>query len=366
MGLGRIGKRMAHISRNVFKRVVAYDPYIIDGDFPAYVEREATLEGLARQADIVSLHTPLTKETRGMIDAKFFGAMKKGTYFVNTARGAIVNVPDLLAALDAGVVATAGLDVLPEEPIARDSALLTHPRVILSPHAAFYSVEAERELRRKAAQNIVSWHATGRPEYVVVRGSRAAVQVGQPPLKSRQETRGGGNSVRAFSEVARRGDRGSFLTTRQGEPMAGKARRTVLYSSKGKKLYAVRDKSGKFKDIQQYSRAHAMDIKRGSGAEKKAAATKAKKAAKKTAKKSAAKPARKAAAKKSAGAQGREEGRRQEVRRQEARQARGEEGRGEEAGQAGREEGRGKEAGQAGGEEGRAPGSRRSGAAKKS
>lgn len=172
VGLGRIGKRMAHISRNVFKRVVAYDPYIIDGDFPAYVEREATLEGLARQADIVSLHTPLTKETRGMIDAKFFGAMKKGTYFVNTARGAIVNIPDLLAALESGVVATAGLDVLPEEPIARDSALLTHPRVILSPHAAFYSVEAERELRRKAAQNIVSWHATGRPEYVVVRGSR--------------------------------------------------------------------------------------------------------------------------------------------------------------------------------------------------
>ena len=77
VGLGRIGKRMAHMSRNVFKRVVAYDPYIIDGDFPAYVERESTLEGLARQADVVSLHTPLTKQTRGMVDARFFGAMKK-------------------------------------------------------------------------------------------------------------------------------------------------------------------------------------------------------------------------------------------------------------------------------------------------
>jgi D-3-phosphoglycerate dehydrogenase len=172
VGLGRIGKRMAHISRNVFKRVVAYDPYLIDGDFPAYVERAATLADLAGQADIVSVHTPLTAETRGMIDARFFGAIKRGAYFVNTARGAIVNMDDLAAAIDAGILAGAALDVLPEEPIARDSPLLTHPRVILTPHAAFYSVEAEKELRRKAAQNIITWLATGRPEYVMTRGTR--------------------------------------------------------------------------------------------------------------------------------------------------------------------------------------------------
>ena len=172
VGLGRIGKRMAHISRNVFKRVVAYDPYLIDGDFPAFVERVHSLAELAGQSDVVTLHTPLTRETRGMIDARFFAALKAGAYFVNTARGAIVNIPDLLAALDSGRVQGAGLDVLPEEPVPRDSPLLTHPRVILTPHAAFYSVEAERELRRKAAQNIVTWLATGRPEYVVTRGTR--------------------------------------------------------------------------------------------------------------------------------------------------------------------------------------------------
>lgn len=172
VGLGRIGKRMAHISRNVFKRVVAYDPYLIDGDFPAYVERAASLTELAQQSDVVSLHTPLTAETRGMLDAQFFGALKPGAHFVNTARGAIVNIPDLVRALDAGTLGGAGLDVLPEEPVARDSALLAHPRVILTPHAAFYSVEAEKELRRKAAQNIVAWFATGKPEYVVVRGTR--------------------------------------------------------------------------------------------------------------------------------------------------------------------------------------------------
>jgi D-3-phosphoglycerate dehydrogenase len=172
VGLGRIGKRMAHVSRNVFKRVVAYDPYLIDGDFPAYVERAKSLGELAAQADVVSVHTPLTAETRGMLDAAFFAAMRPGSHFVNTARGAIVNVPDLLRALEAGTLAGAGLDVLPAEPVPRDSPLLSHPRVILTPHAAFYSVEAEKDLRRKAAQNIVSWFAAGRPEYVVTRGTR--------------------------------------------------------------------------------------------------------------------------------------------------------------------------------------------------
>ena len=172
VGLGRIGKRMAHVSRNVFKRVVAYDPYLIDGDFPAYVERAATLADLAGQADVVSLHTPLTAETRGMIDAEFFAALKRGATLVNTARGAVVDIPALLRALDEGTLRGAGLDVLPQEPVPRDSALLAHPRVILTPHAAFYSVEAEKELRRKAAQNIITWLATGKPEYVVVRGTR--------------------------------------------------------------------------------------------------------------------------------------------------------------------------------------------------
>ena len=172
VGLGRIGKRMAHVSRNVFKRVVAFDPHIIDGDFPAYVERAATLADLARQADVVSLHTPLNGETRGLIDAAFFGAARCGTCLVNTSRGAVVDLGALCAALDAGTLSGVALDVLPEEPVPRDSPLLGHPRVILTPHAAFYSVEAEKELRRKAAQNIISWLATGKPEYVVTRGTR--------------------------------------------------------------------------------------------------------------------------------------------------------------------------------------------------
>jgi D-3-phosphoglycerate dehydrogenase len=171
VGLGRIGKRMAHIGRNVFKRVVACDPYIIDGDFPAYVER-AALRELFAQCDVVSLHVPLTAETRGMVDAGVLGVMKPGSFLVNTARGAVVDVEAALAAIEGGTLAGLGLDVLPEEPVPARSRLLGHPRVILTPHAAFFSVEAERDLRRKAAQNIITFLATGRPDYVVVAGTR--------------------------------------------------------------------------------------------------------------------------------------------------------------------------------------------------
>jgi phosphoglycerate dehydrogenase-like enzyme len=172
VGLGRIGKRMAHVARDVVKRVIAYDPLLIDGDFPAYVERAASLADLAAQADIVSLHTPLDATTRGMIDKRFFAAAKRDMTLVNTSRGGVVDVADLLAALDAGILRGAALDVLPEEPVAAGSPLRADPRVILTPHAAFYSVEAEQELRRKAAQNIVTWWRTGRPDYPVVRGTR--------------------------------------------------------------------------------------------------------------------------------------------------------------------------------------------------
>ncbi len=171
VGLGRIGKRMAHISRNTFKRVIACDPYLIDGDFPAYVER-ADLGALFEASDVVSLHTPLNDETRGMIDERVLRRMRPGSFLVNTARGAIVTIEHLLDALDSGILAGAGLDVLPVEPPAPESRLLGHPKVILTPHVAYFSAQSEIELRRKAAQNIVTWVKTGRPDYVVVTGAR--------------------------------------------------------------------------------------------------------------------------------------------------------------------------------------------------
>lgn len=169
LGLGRIGKRMAALSHAIFGRVVACDPYIPASDFPQYVER-VDFPGLWREADLVSLHVPLNAETRGIANAAALDAMKPGSWLVNTARGPVASLDDVLAALDSGRLQGAGLDVLPKEPPVGDHAVLRHPRVLLSPHAAFYSRQGERELRRKAAQNLIDWARTGRPTYVVVEG----------------------------------------------------------------------------------------------------------------------------------------------------------------------------------------------------
>ena len=169
LGLGRIGKRMAQLSRAVFGRVLACDPYIADADFTGHAQR-VTQEELFRQSDIVSLHVPLNDETRGIADARRLTLMKPGSFLVNTSRGAVANVDAVLAALDAGRLAAAALDVLPKEPPEPHHPVLSHPRVLLTPHAAFYSDEGEKELRRKAAQNLVDWARTGRPSYVVVEG----------------------------------------------------------------------------------------------------------------------------------------------------------------------------------------------------
>jgi D-3-phosphoglycerate dehydrogenase len=169
LGLGRIGKRMASLSQPVFGRIVACDPYIADTDFPPYVERVGPAD-VWREADLVSLHVPLTAETRAIAGAKALDAMRPGSWLVNTARGPVVDLNAVLAALDSGRLQAAALDVLPKEPPEADHPVLRHPRVLLSPHAAFYSRQGERELRRKAAQNLIDWARTGRPTYVVVEG----------------------------------------------------------------------------------------------------------------------------------------------------------------------------------------------------
>lgn len=106
-----------------------------------------------------------------MVNATLLQLMKPRSVLVNTARGPVLAVDDLLAALDAGQLDGAGLDVLPVEPPELGSALLAHPRILFSPHAAFYSAESLPELRRKAAQNLIDWAQQGRPTYVVIAGA---------------------------------------------------------------------------------------------------------------------------------------------------------------------------------------------------
>jgi len=152
-----------------FGAVVGYDPYLTDSDWPNRLER-LSLEDLFARSSAITLHLPLTDTTRGLVGTDLLGRMPSGSYLVNTARGGLVDLDALLEALDSGRLAGVALDVLPQEPPPQDHPLLTHPRALITPHVAWYSAEAEVELRRKAAQNIVDWARTGRPTYAVVEG----------------------------------------------------------------------------------------------------------------------------------------------------------------------------------------------------
>jgi D-3-phosphoglycerate dehydrogenase / 2-oxoglutarate reductase len=169
VGLGRIGRTTMEGAAPWFGGVVGYDPYLPDDAWPAGVERLELPELFAR-SNAVTLHLPLTPETQGLVGADLLGRMPAGSYLVNTARGGLVQLDAVAQALADGRLAGVGLDVLPQEPPPADHPLLAHPRALLTPHVAWYSAEAEVELRRKAARNVVSWAETGRPDHVVVEG----------------------------------------------------------------------------------------------------------------------------------------------------------------------------------------------------
>lgn len=172
VGLGKIGRLSAAYSAPVFGRILGYDPHLPDEAWPAGVARQRDLAALCAASDVLTFHMPLTADTRGLVNRDLLAGMKPGSYLVNVSRGAIVDIPDLLAALDSGQLAGAALDVFPQEPPARDDPVLRHPKVILSPHAAFYSLDSDEELRRRSVTNVISYLEAGRPENVVVEGTR--------------------------------------------------------------------------------------------------------------------------------------------------------------------------------------------------
>ena len=170
VGLGRIGRMTAERAAPWFGAAVGYDPYLPDTGWPKRLERVG-LQDLFARSSAITLHLPLTEATRGLVGTDLLERMPKGSYLVNTARGGLVDLDALLEALESGWLAGVALDVLPQEPPPTDHPLLTHPRALITPHVAWYSVDSEVELRRKAAQNIVDWARTGRPTYAVVEGS---------------------------------------------------------------------------------------------------------------------------------------------------------------------------------------------------
>jgi len=164
IGLGRIGTATAMRAKGLGMKLLFYDPYLPEGvDKALGIGRCYELNELLAQSDAVSLHTPLTEETRGMANEDFFKAMKPGSIFINTARGQIVDPVALYDALKSGHLAAAGVDVWPTEPPPdsdrlikawRDGEPWIRHRFIHTPHSAFYCQESWEELRMKGAMEV--------------------------------------------------------------------------------------------------------------------------------------------------------------------------------------------------------------------
>lgn len=168
VGYGRIGRAVGRIAGAFGMKVLAnHRSPRRELGMPDDV-RSVTLDELFRASDVVSLHCPLTPETRQLIDAARLAVMKPTAYLINTARGGLVNEADLAAALNAGRIAGAGLDVLTVEPPTADNPLLAARNCVITPHVAWASSPARGRLLRETVENVRAFFA-GTPRNVVNR-----------------------------------------------------------------------------------------------------------------------------------------------------------------------------------------------------
>lgn len=152
VGFGAIAKKVSQKARPFRFKQIAFDPVAPDSAFAELGVERVDRETLLQTADIISLHCPLTPETRGMINARSIAAMKPGVLLINTARGPLVIEADLVKALQSGKVVGAGLDVFEVEPLKTDSLLRGLPNVVLTSHAASVSLRAVDLLQVQAAE----------------------------------------------------------------------------------------------------------------------------------------------------------------------------------------------------------------------
>lgn len=154
LGLGRIGRRAAEFLRGLGFRVVGFDPFITTDPTGGAVAMRASLEDALHEAQVVSLHLPLSAATHHLLGARELALLPSGAFIVNVSRGGLIDEAALVRALDSGQVAGAGLDVVEGEPPAVDNPLLSHPRVVVTPHMAWYSVQAQARMRQLAAEEV--------------------------------------------------------------------------------------------------------------------------------------------------------------------------------------------------------------------
>jgi len=155
LGLGRIAKCVARKTRALGFDVIAADPFAHPDDAASSGVKLVSLDSLMEESDVLSLHVPLNSETYHLFDTRAFRRMRQNAYLVNVSRGGIVETDGLVAALRAGTIAGAGLDVFEDEPLNPSHPLCQFDNVILSPHMAYYSESSKTELRERAVREVV-------------------------------------------------------------------------------------------------------------------------------------------------------------------------------------------------------------------
>lgn len=153
VGMGRIGRQTASIGLAFGMKILAFD--VFHSEIPGVEWTD--VDTLLQESDFVSLHCPLTEETRGMINAESLRKMKKSACLINTSRGPLIKSTDLAEALNDGVIAGAALDVLEKEPPAADDPLLTAKNIIITPHIGWATLEARGTLISEVAENIAAF-----------------------------------------------------------------------------------------------------------------------------------------------------------------------------------------------------------------
>ena len=167
IGFGRIGRELARRCVGMLgMRAIVFDPYVKAGDVPDAVEVVCEAGGVFQQADFVSIHVPLSDETRHLVDAVMIGRMKPSAYLINTSRGAVVDERALAAALADGRIAGAGLDVFEAEPPKADNPLLGLSNVVLTPHTAALTRECAGRMATDAVNGVLAVLEGRRPEHV--------------------------------------------------------------------------------------------------------------------------------------------------------------------------------------------------------
>ncbi|MFN0093424.1 MAG: C-terminal binding protein [Dehalococcoidia bacterium] len=174
VGFGNIAQAVVPRAKALGMRVIAFDPFITSGVFRTWdVERCATLEDLLRRSDYVSIHTPLAESTRHLISTEQFAQMKPSAYIINTSRGPVIDEKAMIAALQSGQIAGAGLDVFEVEPLPGDSPLCTMDNVTLMPHSASYSDESFELMKERVGQAVADIIQGRWPEIVHNRSVKA-------------------------------------------------------------------------------------------------------------------------------------------------------------------------------------------------